>query len=289
MHSGPEKLRHEFNAEASPKDLWEETYLPTFEKAVEAGVASVMGAYNRTNGQPCCAHTYLMEEVLRNKWGFKGYYVSDCGAIADISEHHHYRDSMTEGAAAALKCGCDLNCGDAYESLYDAYEEDLITEEDITRSVLNLYTVRAMLGEFEEKRPYSDISYDILDCDAHKALNLRTAEESLVLLKNENAFLPIDDGRYKKIAVIGPNGNSTIVLEGNYNGRASEYITVADGMRRVYKENKISVADGSMLHYGNTTKWDGFHNLISEGQACASEADVVILCLGMDRTVEARK
>ena len=214
-HSGPEKLRHGFDAIISKKDL-AETYLPAFEYAVKANVAGVMGAYNRTNGEPCCAHSVLMEEILRGKWGFEGYYVSDCGAINDIYEHHKYCETKKETAALSLKKGCNLNCGEAYAHLIEAYEEDLITDEDIDESVIRLFTIRVLLGEFEEERPFTDIKYDKLDCKEHKELNLEAAKQSLVLLKNDNNFLPIENGQFKRIAVIGPNGNSTVVLEGNY-------------------------------------------------------------------------
>ncbi|MBR3691297.1 MAG: glycoside hydrolase family 3 C-terminal domain-containing protein [Clostridia bacterium] len=285
VHSGPESLRHGFDAEVGMKDLWE-TYLPAFEKAVEAGVAGVMGAYNRTNGEPCCAHSYLIEEVLRKMWGFAGYFVSDCGAIADIAKHHHCAEDMKGAAALSLKKGCELNCGEAYTHLVEAWEEDLIGEEEITAAATRLYTIRALLGEFEEVRPYADIPYDVLDCEAHRRLNDRIAEESLVLLQNADNFLPLGEGKYKKIAVVGPNGNSTTVLEGNYNGRASEYITVAEGMRRVFPDARITVANGSNLYRESRNNWGGFGDMHSEGLAAASEAEVTVLCLGMDRTVE---
>lgn len=285
VHSGPENLRHSFDAKVNKKDLWE-TYLPAFEQTVKNGVVGVMGAYNRVNGEPCCAHQYLMEEVLKNLWGFEGYYVSDCGAIADISSNHHFAETITEAAAVALKRGCNLNCGEAYVHLTDAYEEDLITEEDIDTAVEKLYTVRALLGEFEENRPYRDIPYGKVGCEEHRNLNLECAEQSLVLLKNEKDFLPIRDGEYKKIAVVGPNANSIAVLEGNYNGHSSEYITVVEGMRRVFKESKITVADGSLIHREDPIDWGGFANLRSEGLAAASECDITVLCLGLDRFIE---
>lgn len=284
-HSGPEKLRHGFDAIISKKDL-AETYLPAFEYAVKANVAGVMGAYNRTNGEPCCAHSVLMEEILRGKWGFEGYYVSDCGAINDIYEHHKYCETKKETAALSLKKGCNLNCGEAYAHLIEAYEEDLITDEDIDESVIRLFTIRVLLGEFEEERPFTDIKYDKLDCKEHKELNLEAAKQSLVLLKNENNFLPIENGQFKRIAVIGPNGNSTVVLEGNYFGYASEYVTVADGVRRVFTDSHITVAAGSSLHKEKLNDWDGHGFLRSEGLAAASEADLTILALGLDRNVE---
>lgn len=240
VHSGPEKDRHGFDAIASMHDMYE-TYLPAFEKTVKAGVAGVMGAYNRTNGHPCCAHPYLMQEVLRKNWNFDGYFVSDCGALNDIYEHHKYVNTKAEAAAVSLKNSCDLNCGEIYQHLIDAYEEDLVTEEDITAAAERLYTIRFLLGEFEETRPYSDISYDKLDCKEHRELNLKAAQESIVLLHNKDNFLPLDKNIQKKIAVVGPNSMSVTALEGNYNAYASEYITVADGIRRVFKDSHITV------------------------------------------------
>lgn len=285
VHSGPEKLRHSFDARANEKDM-RETYLPAFEYAVKAGVAGVMGAYNRTNGELCCSSRRLIQEILRGQWQFEGYFVSDCGAIADISEHHHYTETMKEAAALALKNGCNLNCGKAYEHLVEAYEEDLIDENDIDDAAVRLYTIRVMLGEFEEPRPFSDIGFDRLDCAEHKALNLEAARQSLVLLKNENGFLPLGKKTAEKIAVVGPTAMSTMVLEGNYNGHASEYITVAEGMRRVFDGCDILVADGSRICGEEMNSWDGFYYLRSEGMAAASEADLTVLCLGLDRSVE---
>lgn len=285
VHSGPEKLRHTFDAKASMKDMWE-TYLPAFEYAVNAGVIGVMGAYNRTNSEACCAHSYLIGDVLREKWGFKGYVVSDCWAIIDIHKNHRITETLKEAAALALKKGCNLNCGEAYSCLVEAYEEDLITDEDIDYAVEKLYTVRALLGEFEEVRPYSDIPYDKLDCEEHKALNRKISEQCLCLLKNDNSFLPISDGEYKRIAVVGPNANSITVLEGNYNGRASEYVTVAEGMRRTFKDSKISVAEGSLIWKELQCDGEGFSNMRSDGLAAASESDLTVLCLGLDRNIE---
>lgn len=283
-HSGPERKRHGFNAVVSPKDL-HETYLPAFQKAVESGVAGIMGAYNRTNGAPCCASPALMD-ILRRQWGFAGYFVSDCGAIADIFEGHHSAASLTEAAAMALKAGCELNCGEAYEALTDAYEADLITDEEITAAAERLFTIRAKLGEFEPQRPFADIPYAAVCCREHKALSLRAAEETLVLLENKNNFLPLDAKCAQTIAVVGPTAMNIWSLEGNYNGHADEYITVADGVRRVFSNARVTVADGAQICDGLTSRWDGFDALSSEGAAAAEDADVTILCLGLDRTVE---
>ncbi|MBQ3151060.1 MAG: glycoside hydrolase family 3 C-terminal domain-containing protein [Clostridia bacterium] len=283
-HSGPEKDRHGFDAKISLKDLYE-TYLPAFEKTVKAGVAGVMGAYNRTNGEPCCAHSYLLVDVLRGKWGFDGYVVSDCGALGDIWKYHKFAETKEEAAAVALKNTCDLNCGDTFPALVDAYEQDLITEEEVTAAAERLYTIRYLLGEFEEVRPYSDIGYDKLDCKEHRDLNLKAAQECIVLLKNDG-FLPIAKNTDKKIAVVGPNALSYTALEGNYNGYASEYITVADGVRRVFTDAKITVERGSNYCSEHLNHWGGFQNMLSDGIAAASEADITILALGLDCSIE---
>ncbi|MBQ8764277.1 MAG: glycoside hydrolase family 3 C-terminal domain-containing protein [Clostridia bacterium] len=285
VHSGPEKTRHGFDAVVDMHDMWE-TYLPAFEKTVKSGVAGVMGAYNRTNGQPCCAHSYLLVDVLRKKWNFDGYIVSDCGALGDIYKFHKFVETKAEAAAVALKNTCDLNCGETYDALIDAYEEDFVTEDEITAAAENLFTIRYLLGEFEEVRPYSDIGYDKLDSKEHKALNLKTAEQCIVLLDNKENFLPLNKNTNKKIAVIGPNALSVTALEGNYNGYASEYVTVADGIRRVFKGAEISVEKGCNYCDEYLNHWSGFQNMISDGIATAAEADITILALGLDQSIE---
>ncbi len=285
VHSGPEKSRHSFDAFSTKKDLFE-TYLPAFEHTVKAGVTGVMGAYNRTNGEPCCAHSYLLGEILRKQWEFDGYVVSDCGAIADIYQGHKYRETPEEAAAVALKSSCDLNCGQTYSALVEAYEQDLITDEDITAAAERIFTIRFLLGEFEEVRPYSDIGFDRLDSKEHRALNLEIAQQCPVLLENKDSFLPIDKNTDKKIAVIGPNALSVTALEGNYNGYSSEYITVADGIRRTFENAHITVEKGCNYCHENTNDWGGFANLISDGIAAASEADIAVLVLGLDCSVE---
>ncbi len=285
VHSGPEKTRHGFDAVVDMHDMWE-TYLPAFEKTVKSGVAGVMGAYNRTNSQPCCAHSYLLVDVLRKKWNFDGYIVSDCGALGDIYKFHKFVETKAEAAAVSLKNTCDLNCGETYDALIDAYEQDLITEDEITAAAENVFAIRYLLGEFEDVRPYSDIGYDKLDSKEHKALNLRTAEQCIVLLDNKENFLPLDKNTGKKIAVIGPNALSVTALEGNYNGYASEYVTVADGIRRVFRDAEISVEKGCNYCDEYLNHWSGFQNMISDGIATAAEADITILALGLDQSIE---
>ena len=196
-HSGPEGKRHSFNAVVSKKDM-EETYLPAFEACVrEAGVEAVMGAYNRTNGEPCCASPTLIGDYLRGRWGFEGHFVSDCGAVMDFHLHHKVTGTVEESAALALKNGCDLNCGEAYRSLMEAYEEDLITQEDIRRACTRLFTTRFLLGLFD-KTELDSIDYTVVDCPEHRALAHRAAQESAVLLKN-NGILPLDKSKLKSI------------------------------------------------------------------------------------------
>ncbi|MGI6279843.1 MAG: glycoside hydrolase family 3 C-terminal domain-containing protein [Acutalibacteraceae bacterium] len=281
VHSGPEKLRHSFNAKVTKQDLWE-TYLPAFEWCVKSGVAGVMGAYNRTNGEPCCASPTLMK-ILRELWGFEGYFVSDCSAINDFTGGHNLVETMPEAAALALNNGCNLSCGNAYQYLMEAYELDLITEDEIENALEHVFAIRYMLGEFEENRPYSDIPFDKVDCEEHRALNLEAARECLVLLENKNNYLPLKNKDNIKIAVVGPNANSITALEGNYNGHSSKYFTVADGIRAVFGEKNVRVANGFEIFKEKPFK---FNNQMYEGAAFASEADLTILCLGYDRTVE---
>ena len=285
VHSGPEHLRHTFDARISDKDLYE-TYLPAFEKTVKAGVAGVMGAYNRYAGEPCCANSILMGRILRGDWKFDGYFVSDCGAIRDIWENHKFTKTPDEAAAVALKAGCDLNCGDCYKHLIEAYEKDLITEDDLTKAAEHLYTIRAALGEFEEERPYSDIPYDVVDCEKHSRLNLKSARQCITLLKNENNFLPLDKNTDINIGLVGPNALSIIGLEGNYQARASKYITVADGFREVFKNAKIRVSGGSGYMSVNADDYSEQKNLIADGLAVASVSDITFLCIGLSGECE---
>ncbi|MBR5066849.1 MAG: glycoside hydrolase family 3 C-terminal domain-containing protein, partial [Lachnospiraceae bacterium] len=229
VHSGPEALRHHFNAVANMKDMWE-TYLPQFEACViEGKVESVMGAYNRTNGEVCCAHSYLMEEVLRGKWGFEGHYVSDCWAVRDFHENHKVTSSPEESVKLALEKGCDVNCGCTYQKIMDAYDEGLINDELLKRAAVRLFTTRYLLGMFD-KTEFDSIPFDVIECKEHLAVASRATKESLVLLKNDG-ILPLDKNKIKKIGVIGPNANSRASLIGNYHGTSSRYITVLEGIQ----------------------------------------------------------
>lgn len=285
-HSGPEGKRHGFNAVVSNHDLWE-TYLPAFEWTItKANVAGVMGAYSALNGVPCCCSKELLQTILREQWGFEGYVVSDCGALRDIHRGHHFTDSDEESAALALKSGCNLNCGWAFEKLMDAYEMDLIEEKDLTEAAEQLFTIRYLLGEFEENPPYADIPFSIVDCQAHRELNLAAARDTMVLLKNQDGFLPVDPQKLSRIAVIGPNAMNITALEGNYNGDASRYVTVVDGMREVFPHAEILFSKGSHLwKEWNEDNWD-IGDPLSDGVTAAAHADLTVLCLGLDRSIE---
>lgn len=282
VHSGPEAVRHEFNAEASKKDM-EETYLPAFEALVkEAHVEGVMGAYNRVNGEAACASDFLMDKL--NEWGFDGYFVSDCWAIRDFHEHHGLTSNPVESAALALKAGCDVNCGCTYAYILAALEEGLITKEDIRKACIHLMRTRIRLGMFDKKTEFDDIPYKVVACREHKEVSLECAEKSMVLLKNDG-ILPLDPSKIQTIAVIGPNSDSRIALEGNYNGTADKYITFLDGIRDRFS-GRVIYAEGCHLYKDRNSVLAQAGDRYAEALAAADNSDVVILCVGLDSTIE---
>ena len=279
VHSGPEDTRHGYNVNASKKDLYE-TYLPAFEASVKDGkVEAVMGAYNALDGVPCCCNEYLLKDVLREKWGFDGHVVSDCGAIYDIKKHHRYTSSHKESAALSVRNGCDLNCGNVYKHLIDAYEEDLITEDEIDKALYNTLKTRFKLGMFDEGTEYDSIDYSVVACDKHRELSLRAARESIVMLKN-NGLLPLKKEEIKKLAVIGVNGDSKEVLLGNYNGFPVEYHTVLKGIRD-YLDGTAEVEFEQGCKFFKRKK-----SLLKKAVSLAESSDAVIVCLGLDATYE---
>lgn len=280
VHSGPENGRHYFNAVASPRDLWD-TYLPAFEALVtEAKVEAVMGAYNRTNGEPCCASPTLLEEILRQRWGFQGHVVSDCWAIDDIFKHHRVVETAEEAVALAVNAGCDLECGCAYGALVGAVEQGLIDEPTIDRAVTRLMTTRFRLGLFDpdEAVPYAAIPYSVNDSAEHAALALRTARESMVLLKNEAGFLPLPK-TLKRVAVIGPNADDLHVLLGNYNGTPSNPVTPLAGIRAKLPDAEVVYARGSSVWGSHTEGYD-------EALRAARDAEVIIYAGGLSQAIE---
>ena len=285
VHSGPEDLRHEFDAQVSQKDLYE-TYLPAFEACVkEAGVESVMGAYNRTNGEPCCGSNTLIRDILRKDWGFEGHFVSDCWAIKDFHENHCVTKTPEESAAMALKAGCDVNCGSTNLQMLKACEQGLVTEEDITQAAERLFTTRFLLGCFEETE-YDKIDYDVIECKEHLELAQKMARESMVLLKNDG-ILPLKKENLKSIGVIGPNANSRAALIGNYYGTSSRYITVLEGIQDAVGDDiKVNYSEGSHLYLDKVGDWSLSNDRISEVRSVAAHSDVVIVCLGLDEHLE---
>ena len=282
VHSGPEAVRHEFDAKADMKDMTE-TYTYAFEALVkEAKVESVMGAYNRVNGEPSCASKFLMKKL--EDWGFDGHFVSDCWAIRDFHTNHGVTKTAPESAALALKTGCDLNCGNTYLHLLEAYNEGLINDEDIRKSCIKLMRTRIRLGMFDKSTEFDDLDYDIVACDEHKDFALKCSERSMVLLKN-NGILPLDGGKYKTIGVIGPNADSVPALEGNYNGRADEYVTFLSGIREAFN-GRVLFSEGSHLYKDRCMGLGQADDRLAEAAIIAEHSDVVVLCVGLDATIE---
>lgn len=279
VHSGPEKLRHEFDACPGDKDLYE-TYLAAFRYCIEnAHPSAVMGAYNRFRGESCCASPKLLEDILRGEFGFEGYVVSDCGAVLDINEHHKITKTPAESAALAVNSGCDLNCGQAYEWLMNAFGEGLVSEETITRSVERLFEARFRLGMFDGDCPFNKIGPEVIECEKHTKLNLRMAEESMVLLKN-NGILPLS--RDKRVAVIGPNADSRDVLLGNYNGTPSAYYTLLRGIQEACRGG-VLYAEGCGLV---RTDPQSESALLREAVLKARRADAVVMIMGISPRIE---
>lgn len=253
VHSGPEATRHQDDVRPSPKDL-EETYLPTFRTTlVEANAQSVMCAYNAVDGVPACANTVLLRDILRDKWGFEGAVVSDCGAVYDVyhSGNHGYTRTPEEGIKAVLDAGLDLICGDANEAnhIHRALKKGLITEERIDASLVRLFTARMRLGQFDPRAMvFPKITAADNDTDEHRQLARTMAEKSLVLLKNDGGILPFKAG-VQNIAVVGPNADSVHALVGNYNGTPSQPVTVLKGIHERFSERNVRYAPGTGLLY----------------------------------------
>lgn len=286
VHSGPEAVRHEFNAVATKKDM-AETYLPAFKACVqEAGVEAVMGAYNRTNGEPCCGSRTLMQDILRGEWKFEGHYVSDCWAIKDFHEKHMVTRTMEESAALALKCGCDINCGVTYLYLLKALEQGLVTEEEITEAAVRAFTTRYLLGLFDGSK-YDDIPYEKVECGEHLEVAQQLTRESVVLLKNDG-ILPLGTTAGQTIGVIGPNADSREALVGNYHGTSSRYITVLEGIQDKVgnSHGRVLYSEGSHLFKDRVENLAWENDRIAEAVIVAKHSDVVVLCVGLNETLE---
>ena len=280
VHSGPEPLRHGFDAIVSQRDL-HETYLPAFKALVqEAHVASVMGAYNRVNGEACCASPTLLEGILRRDWGFDGYFVSDCGAICDFHKHHGLTHTAAESAAMALRNGCDLNCGKAFHDLSAALQAGLITEADLDRSLERLMVARLKLGMFDppEQVPWSRIPPEVVGCAEHRELARQAARESVVLLRNEGNLLPLGD-QAGPILVVGPTAFHQRMLQGNYTGFSAQMTTILEGVMA-----RASVGTQVLYNPGCTLAGKG--PLHKKLDTVLKDASVVIAVLGNTADLE---
>lgn len=280
VHSGPEALRHGFDAKVEEGDLFE-TYLWAFQYCIDhADPSAVMGAYNRVNGEPACGSKTLLQDILYGKFGFQGYVVSDCGAICDINREHHVTQNEAESAALAVNNGCSLNCGDAYKWLKTAVVLGLISEETITAAVEKLFEARFRLGMFDQDCPYNQLSDDLVECPQHLALSRKMAQESVVLLKNDG-ILPLQPDQ--SIAVIGPNAGDLSVLLGNYNGTPSQYTTLLRGIQEA-AQGKVRYAKGCHIYEAEVKRWD--EHPLREALIAARQSDVVILCMGLNPLME---
>jgi beta-glucosidase len=281
VHSGPEELRHEFDAVVNKKDLFE-TYLPAFKALVqEANVEGVMGAYNRTLGEPCCGSPYLLQDILRTKWGFKGYIVSDCWALNDFHNFHKVTQTPEESAALALHSGTNINCGNVFEVLNNALNQGLITEELLNIRLKENLKTRFKLGLFDPigLNPYDAIKADVVDSDAHRKIAREAAQKSIVLLKNENNLLPLNK-ETRNMYVVGPNAANEEVLLGNYFGLSSYTQTILDGIvSKVSPGTTINYKSGILPFRENVNPMDW-----STGEA--SQADVCIAVMGISALLE---
>ena len=286
VHSGPEEDRHHFDAIASKKDMYE-TYLPAFEAAVkEANVVGVMGAYNRVNGEPACGSKTLLVDILKKDWGFDGYIVSDCWAIRDFHTEHMVTSTAAESAAMAINNGCELNCGNTYLHIMQAYNEGLVSEETITAAAEKLMEIRLRLGLFDENCKYNKIPYSVNDSKEHNEVALEAARRSMVLLKNDG-ILPLNLDKIHTIGVIGPTANSRTVLEGNYFGTASRYTTLVEGIQDyVGDKARVYFAEGCHLFQNAVSGLAWEDDRLAEAITVAEQSDVVVLCLGLDSTIE---
>ena len=281
VHSGPEKDRHSFNAIVTKRELYD-TYLPAFKKLVmDARVESVMGAYNRTLGEVCCASQLLLVDILRGEWGFDGHVVSDCGALADFHLHHKVTKDAAESAAMALQYGCDLGCDVIFNEIPEAIRRGLINEADVDRSLERTLTTRFKLGMFDppEEVPFASISTDVVACKEHRDLAYRAATESVVLLKNKNNILPIKPST-RKIFVTGPTAASLEVLLGNYYGFNNQMTTFLEGLTgRVPEGMGLEYTAGATMKHPKEIK-----NTWAPGMAKMSE--ITIACVGLSSFLE---
>jgi len=299
VHSGPEPDRHIFNAVVSERDL-HETYLRAFAMGIQDGPAwSIMCAYNLLYGKAACGSDLLLEDVLRGRWGFKGYVVSDCGAIDDIYERHRIVQTAAEAAALGVNSGTDLECGDTYATLVTAVQQGLITEARIDTAVTRLFLARMKLGMFDppDMVRWTQIPFSVLDDSAHRALARQAARESIVLLRNRHHTLPLSKSLHT-IAVIGPDADDPHMLLGNYHGEPADPVTPLRGIREALPGARVIYARGADLAEGYSglerapgsaraaADSDSAASLDSAAVQAAEQADAVVLFLGLTANLE---
>ncbi len=288
VHSGPEKLRHVFDAVPSERDLYE-TYLPQFERAVRDGrVGNIMSAYNAVYGIPAPASKFLLQELLRDQWGFDGHVVSDCGGIRDVYKYHKYVETPAEATALCIQAGNDLNCGGVYANVASAVTQGLLSEADVDKALSRVLTARFKLGLFDSPNEcaYLNISPSENDAPEHSQLSLEAARKSMVLLKN-NGILPLDKKKIKRIAVIGPNADSVTPLLGNYSGTPSDPITALKGIQNeVGADVEITYAQGCPYALKQDETYSVKGEQAQEALAAAKKADVVLFVGGLTARLE---
>ena len=279
VHSGPEKGRHGFNAVVDEKDL-RETYLYAFKKLVDAGVESIMCAYNRLNDQPCCASNTLLQRVLRKEWKFSGHIVTDCGALYDMVRFHKSFKNNVEAAAAGIKAGVNLDCGDLYpNNLMEAYRQKLITQKDIDSSLANLLRTQFKLGFFDDGKanPFNKLGSESVNSPKHVALARKAAQQSMILLKNDKALLPLDPKKFGSIMVLGPNAGAMDPMVANYHGMSGNIVTFAEGITAAAgAETAVQYDQGS--DFSDTTHFGGIW--------AAGESDITIAVIGLTPVYE---
>lgn len=284
VHSGPEGNRHYFDARTSLYDLWD-TYLPAFRELVtKAKVHGVMCAYNRLEGQPCCGHNELLQDILRNQWKFDGYVTSDCWAVTDFAHHHKTHSNDIEAVADAVLKGTDLECGNLYQKLQEGVQQGIISEKDINVSLARLFKIQFKLGMYDpaDRVPYAMIGREVIECDAHKAHAYKMAQESMVLLKNNKNILPLNASKIKRIALIGPNMDNGSTLLANYFGVPSEIITPYKSLKKRFG-NTIQI--DTLTGVGIVQKLEGAPSF-AQVAAQAKKADIIIFVGGISADYE---
>jgi beta-glucosidase len=284
VHSGPEPSRHEFDAKPNKRDLWE-TYLPAFKMLAQEGhVYSFMCAYNRLYGQPCCSDAFLLNDILRNKWGFKGFVATDCGAVYDFYMFHKTAKDSVEAVAQAIRAGADNQCYGYAKAVIPAIKQGLLKENELDTAVARLLRAKFKLGIFDDENlnPYAKISYSVVNNEAHQLQALQMARESIVLLKNSNNILPLKRS-IKNIAVIGPNANDAEILLGNYNGEPKHIVTPLEGIKNAFKQSNILYAKG--CHIIDTPNYNHKSDF-EEALNAAAKAEVILFVGGISPRLE---